>query len=141
MSDLPEDEDEDEIGLEPIPEEIPNAADAKSFKRQKRNKETLIERDRRFWHGVLSNEDGRRIIWAMLTVDMHLFTPQFACGPNGMPQPDATWFMAGQRENGLKFYRMLMTMDQEGVMLMQREHDSAFADQRPKRLTMKNQGN
>lgn len=78
-----------------------------------------------FWKGVLSTEIGRAEIWRILA-DGGVFTSPFQVGPNGFPQPDATWFKAGQQALVFAEYHRLLLHDRVGVMLMLDENDPAF---------------
>jgi len=85
-----------------------------------------------FWKAVFADPIGRREMWALLQ-DMHPFETVFACGPSGFPQPEATWFKAGEQQLGLRLYQSWHQIDPEGVMLMQRENDSRFAKPRKRK--------
>lgn len=80
-----------------------------------------------FWRAVLNDRIGRRELWRWIASEGHAFNPEFACGPNGTPQPEATWFRAGEQQFALKLYHELAAMDREGVLKMHDEHDSRFA--------------
>lgn len=81
---------------------------------------------REFWKAVFGNQVGRREMWRLLQ-QMHPFEERFACGPNGFPQPDATWFNAGQQSIGLRIYHAWAVLDRDGVFQMHDENDSRFA--------------
>lgn len=85
----------------------------------------------RFWRTVLADPVGRRELWNIIGVEAHAFETRFACGPNGFPQPDATWAAHGEQMLGQRLYQTLQTIDFEGAFLMLAEHDSRFA--KPKR--------
>lgn len=79
-----------------------------------------------FWKSVFSNAVGRREMWRLLA-QLHPFEERFACGPNGFPQPEASWFHAGEQSFGLRLYQSWAQIDRAGVFLMQDEHDPRFA--------------
>jgi hypothetical protein len=110
---------------EPI-SEIDNAGDVAAIKRKRdrtrRDKDEAAE----FWKAVLSTPIGRREVWAILR-SAHTFEERFACGPNGFPQPEATWFEAGQQAWGMRFYHSLALIDRDAVFVMHDEHDPRFA--------------
>jgi hypothetical protein len=79
----------------------------------------------RFWKSVFSDPVGRREMWLFLEAAKP-FEERFACGPNGFPQPEATWFNAGQQSLGLRIYQTWLNKFPELVMQMQRENDPRF---------------
>lgn len=86
-----------------------------------------------FWKQIFAHPVGRREMWGILD-NAHTFETRFACSPTGFPQPEATWFHAGEKEVGLRLYRSWLVLDAEGVLTMQREHDPDFRKpERPKR--------
>ncbi len=103
-----------------------NAAEPKSLKaartRAKLRKEQTSDVVRR----AFSTEPGRRERWEILQT-AHTFEERFACGPNGFPQPEATWFEAGQQALGFRLYRSWMRLAPEGVALMMIENDPGLA--------------
>lgn len=97
----------------------------KKVREQKKALAGLDEEDRLFWQQALEHPIGRRIIWGLLT-DAHTFDTAFACGPSGFPQPEATWFKAGEQAFGLRLYQTLLVKARAGTLLMQDEHDIRF---------------
>ena len=122
---------DDEI-LEWDESEIPNAGDAESQKqasiRAKRSKDKAGD----FWKRVFADPIGRQEMWALLTA-AHAFEERFACGPNGFPQTEATWFHAGEQSLGLRLYRSWAKIDREGVFKMHDEHDPRYSRPVPQR--------
>lgn len=90
------------------------------------NAETVL-----FWRDMLKTPVGRRVLWELLNGSCHIFEERFACGPNGFPQPEATWFHAGERAIGDRIYRTLLRNDLEGVRLMHEEYDPQFSRSKP----------
>jgi hypothetical protein len=84
-----------------------------------------------FWKLVFSTPVGRREMFGMLRAT-HWSEIKFACGPNGFPQPDATWFAAGEQSVGDRFFISWLIMDPENVLLMLRENDHRFAEVKDK---------
>ena len=76
---------------------------------------------------LLSTPIGRRLVWDLLQ-SCHTFETRFVCGPNGFPQPDSTWFHAGQQDVGLRLYQFLMRVDRPAVFSMHDENDTNFAE-------------
>ena len=107
-----------------------DSTDARAYAR----KLSKIEQDKAeaklFWKQALAHPIGRREIWRILDA-AHPFETKFACGPNGFPNEQATWFHAGQQEFGLRLYHSLLLLNREGVLLMQDENDSRFAKPAP----------
>jgi hypothetical protein len=54
------------------------------------------------------------------------FDDRFGVGPNGFPQPEASWFHMGSRSLGLRLYQSWSAFARDGVFLMQDEHDPRF---------------
>jgi hypothetical protein len=84
----------------------------------------------KFWAQVFAHPVGRREMWAILQ-SAHTFEERFACGPNGFPNADATWFEAGQQSLGLRLFMSWQRFHPEGVLLMQQEHDPRFQKPKP----------
>lgn len=110
----------------PAGEQAVDAATPQGLKRQ-RNK---AERERLeadvFWKRVFADPIGRRELWYLLAA-CHTFEERFACGPSGFPQPEATWFHAGEQSVGLRLYQHWLAHHRDGVALMHDEHDPRFA--------------
>lgn len=102
----------------------------------RKERETRIQREARegidFWRAALSTIVGRRELWAFLQ-SCHAFEERFACGPNGHPQPDATWYHAGERDTGQRLYRSLFRIDRDAIGKMHDENDPAFAKPKPRK--------
>ncbi len=85
----------------------------------------------RFWQEIFESPVGRREMWLLLAA-ANPFNPAFQCGPNGFPQPEATWFTAGQQALTLRMYQTWLSKFPLAVMEMHRENDSRFMPE-PKR--------
>lgn len=79
----------------------------------------------RFWTAIFSDPIGRREMWLLLEAAKP-FEERFACGPNGFPQPEATWFNAGQQSLGLRMYQTWLAKYPLEVMAMHAENDPRF---------------
>ncbi len=99
--------------------------------REKRQKREIREGDE-FWTSVMASPVGRREIWRFLQT-CRINEERFACGPNGQPQPEATWYHAGERDTGMRLYRSLFRISRVGVGLMHDECDPVFAKPRRKK--------
>lgn len=116
--------------------EIVNAADAQSLKRQRKRQLTDEEKIRDWWRAAMATEIGRRVIWGLLK-ETGLFATTFACGPNGFPQPDATWHALGAKSVGERIYTTLAIHDRDSLFRMHDEHDARYP--KPKRSRTKRQ--
>lgn len=129
MSDEPDTDDELEAGAEGQDGDQPPANDDAASPKQLRNKERRLAREARetqeFWSSVFATPVGRREMWKLLT-SAHTFDERFACGPNGFPQPEATWFQAGEQSFGQRVYRTWARDHRVEVLLMHDENDPAF---------------
>jgi hypothetical protein len=123
---LSDDQDPDDgpVDLDKPPKN-PNAATGAGVKaqREKRKSHDLLVQE--FWQAVLADQIGRAEVWRILQSG-GVFQPPFACGPNGFPQPEATWFKAGQHGLVLGEYHRLLRIAPDGVRLMLQEHDPAW---------------
>jgi hypothetical protein len=108
------------------PDGIGNAVDPVVRKRAAEKQRQTVESGDAYWRRQLADPVGRREIWGIIT-SAHTFETQFACGPNGFPQPEHTWFAAGEQQWGQRFYLKMQRIDREGVWRMQDEHDPTFA--------------
>lgn len=104
----------------------PNAADEKVLAEQRVRKASYAKQREAFWCNVLADPVGRQEIWAILGFEAHAFEVKLACGPNGFPQPEATWMALGEQMLGQRIYQTLQTVDFEGAFLMLAEHDPRF---------------
>jgi hypothetical protein len=124
---LGENDDEIQEGELPIePDPVVNAADERSLRKRKVGLKIQEREAERFWAGVFNDPVGRREMWRLLQ-SAHPFEERFACGPNGFPQPEATWFHAGEQSLGLRLYQTWLCKFPDLVMLMHAEHDPRFA--------------
>lgn len=129
MSDEPDDDqDESEAGTEP---ELASGSDDAASPSAIKEKGRRLSREQRealdFWRGIFSTPIGRREMWKLLT-EAHTFEERFACGPNGFPQPEATWFQAGEQALGQRMYRSWARDHRVEVLLMHDENDKSFAE-------------
>ena len=100
--------------------------EAKQVERKRRRiEQEKVEADK-FWKEVFSTPAGRREMWAIMDA-CHTFEERFACGPNGFPQPEATWFHAGEQAIGHRLYETWQIRDYDGVYAMRCENDTRFA--------------
>lgn len=113
--------------------EVPDAANPVQQKRIRNRAKFEKEQGAEFWRAMLATEIGRREIWSLLT-NAHTFEDRFACGPNGFPQPEATWFQAGEKAVGMRLYLSLLKLDLPGVTAMHEQCDTSFEKvRRPRR--------
>lgn len=79
---------------------------------------------KRFWADVFASQVGRREMFALLG-KLGTFDHPFAVGPNGFPQPEATWARYGAAAVGLDLYRDWLLIHPEAAALMIRESGAA----------------
>jgi hypothetical protein len=102
--------------------------------RLSRDKSKRSEQQRAgFWRSVFNDPVGRAEMWRLLMEDAGCFSPQFECGANGFPQPEATWFRAGHYALGQTLYRRWLLMARDGVLKMHEEYDPDFIRMKPKK--------
>lgn len=88
-----------------------------------RVEQAQLEQDKRaresteFWQKVFSLDTGRREMFAILG-HLHTFEQPFAVGPNGFPQPEASWARFGAQAAGLALYHKWLKANPEAVNLM-----------------------
>lgn len=110
-------------------EETHNLLDPTRRRKQLKRIDIEAEEASMFWRDVFSTTVGRREMWGLLRdaqPDGNPFVPPFACGPNGFPQSEATWFRAGQYALGQHFYQRWIQLARDGALLMLDEHDPRF---------------
>lgn len=106
-----------------------DAGDPVAVKRQKRKADIQEREARRFWDYIFGLEVGRREMFKLLR-DCHAFEDRFACGPNGFPQPEATWFQAGESSWGRRLVQTWMANHTDAFAQMLRENDPRFQKDR-----------
>lgn len=109
--------------------EHPNAADARAIGLARECAKHKTDQAADFWRRVLSEDIGRAVMWDVLS-GLHTFETRFATAPNGFPNPEATWFQAGQQAAGWRLYDALRRADFAAVHLMHREHDNYFLEEK-----------
>lgn len=102
-----------------------DVGDAKVVRRRKKEVADRRDESGAFWRQVFSTPSGRREMWGLLNA-ANTFTTKFGCGPNGFPQPEATWFNAGERAYGQRLYHSWLILDRDGVNKMLDEHHPDF---------------
>ena len=111
---------------------IPNASDEIAIGQARQRAKHIADKRADFWKRVLSEEIGRAVMWEVLA-EMHAFNVRFATSPNGFPNPEATWFQAGEQAAGWRLYDALRKADFEAVHTMHLEQDPYFEEKRRKR--------
>lgn len=105
--------------------DVADAATEEGLRTQRKKRKRKDDRSKEFWRSILADEVGRAEVWELLRSGGAFETP-FAIGPNGFPQPEATWCRAGVRDFVLGLYQRLLAIDLEGTRLMLIEHDNQF---------------
>lgn len=99
---------------------------------RRESKKDRAERERReadnFWRDCLSSVIGRRELWLLAAgaTGAHAFETRFASGPNGFPDPNATWHAKGEQDFGLRLYHQWLRLDPSAVSKMHHENDVRF---------------
>lgn len=96
---------------------VVDAGSPEGVARARKNRKREEDRGADFWRAVLSDPVGRAEVWQLLQ-EGGLFATPFAVGPNGFPQPEATWFTAGKKALVESLFLRLMGVDIDGVKLM-----------------------
>lgn len=107
---------------EPLPEPDDDA-EKRKVERKRTKAAREADEDLRFWRDCLASHIGRRALYRMFE-QAGLWTQPFACGPNGFPQPEATWFKAGERALAGRLHDFLQIVDHGAVydMLCENNH-------------------
>lgn len=127
--------DDDELAQDhdepaPVDEAEPVTVDPKARVRKQRRIDFERKQATEFWRGVFENPVGRREMWNILRA-AHAFEVKFACGPNGFPQTEATWFALGEQQVGQRIWESWTILDRDGAFRMRDEFDPHFARNRP----------
>lgn len=89
-----------------------------------------------FWQFVLADRIGRREIFKLLKMIRAFETSPFASTPIGFPDPNATFYNAGQIDLGRQVYQMLAIVARGELFALQDEFNVyAGLAQRPDRVT------
>jgi hypothetical protein len=131
---LGDDEPEDPSAAE---ETTVDAADKANLREQKRRHKRAGDEAADLWHAVFATPIGRREMWKLLHEDMHAFETRFGAGPNGAPDPYATWYHRGQQDLGVRLYQRWMALEPTAIVLMHQENDPRFV--KPKRRRKESQ--
>lgn len=129
--------DDDDVPVEGSRDEnassrVPNAADPVRIERARQRADFREDQRADFWKKTLSTELGRQVMWEVLQ-GMHTFEERFAATPSGFPDPNASWFQAGEKAAGWRLYDAMRKAALEEVWLMHEECDSYFQAQKKTR--------
>ena len=112
--------------VQPSQEPTVDAGSPKVYRRRKRDAEIDQRENDNFWRRALADPVGRRELYRFIA-SCGTFSTPFACGPNGFPQPEATWFKAGEKATGQRFFDSLVVLDRVNFYKMLDECDPRFA--------------
>ena len=126
MSDDPSFDDSDEAPEEPVPVETIDLTDARKYKRSRDKVAREVQENESFWRAVLKEKAGRREIWRLIALEGRAFNTDFACGPTGFPNAEATWHNLGRQQWALRLYHDLLRIDPGGVRQMHADHDGRW---------------
>jgi len=121
---------EETDGLEDRPQDLPaqqSAVDPKEAKKRESRKKILAREDAEFIRRMLADPAGKRFVWGLIE-DAGTFKEKYGFGPYGHPNPQASWFYAGQRDFGMRLYHRLSALDRAGVLALHDEFDPRFDD-------------
>jgi hypothetical protein len=117
---------------EPEPEHD-NSADVKAVRKKKLTLAAERRESEEFWRKTFSSRSGRAEMWRIVSKTLFLRDETFACGPNGFPHPDATWYRAGAQDAARRLLEFWQILDFEGVHMMLCENDPRYANAKPPR--------
>ena len=107
-----------------------SAVDEETHRKMVRKQAIEARKAEKFWLTVMDTAIGRQEMWRLME-DMGAFRSEFAVGPTGFPDVNATFFKLGQSKYGLGLYHRLMALAPNQVILMHQEQDARFM--KPKR--------
>lgn len=125
--DIPDDDQDAPATATPEPADMPSAVNPESQRKRRRRKARIEDELAAFWQRVLDEPIGRRALWGILESGGMTRTT-FACGPSGVPQPEATWFHAGARDHAERIYNTWLKQARAGTLKMLDEHHPDFID-------------
>lgn len=123
--DAPEDNEFEELQPQGDVPEAPRADSRRALSKQQKRIRTEKLETEAFWKMVFADRIGRREMWGILQAT-GAFEERFACGPNGFPQPEASYFKAGEQSVGMRLYQKWLVFDRDGVCKMHDEFDDRF---------------
>ena len=103
-----------------------DVGDRRVVRRRVKEKWARQDEDAAFWKNCLGSVIGRRVLFSLLDAT-HWSEVKFACGPNGFPQQEATWFHAGEQSIGERLWLSWFRIDPDNAMVMLRENDPRLA--------------
>lgn len=116
-------------GFDAFPDEPPDQPDAGNpadVRRRAREQRRIAKEDREFEASLFSTPAGRRFLYRLLDDTGALKPPRFSTGPNGFPQPDATFYLMGQRDLGTAWYHRWAIDNRADIFAMLDENDPNF---------------
>lgn len=129
MSDTLDDEEPEDP---PLPETT-DLTDPKSVRRARDRVKREVQEAESLWRAVLAQKAGRRELWRLISIEGRAFNTEFACGPTGFPQPEATWHNLGRQQWAIRLYHDLLRIDPDGVRAMHVQCDDRFIVAKPER--------
>lgn len=120
--DAPDDDQPENSAEQPF-----DAGDSVAVRKRETKAQLARRRADEWWRKTLDDPIGRRELWGIIQTECHAFDERFACGPNGFPQTEATWFEAGRQSVGLRIYQTIMARDPMNTHQMLIENDPRFA--------------
>lgn len=110
-----------------MPDEEADDIGSSAGKKRRAQRQRFSEKQvQDFYARTFADPVGRKVMWEILQA-CHFRETKFAIGPSGFPQPERTWFEAGEQAVGDRLFNTWRRLDRAGVMLMEDEHDPQFA--------------
>ena len=113
------------------PRDVVDAGTVAGVSAQRKRVKHDADRAGDFWRAVLADPVGRHEIHNLLD-EVGAFKKPFQQSSAGFPDPESTWFKAGQQAMGLSLFMRLMRHDFAGVNTMLLEHEPFFQAGTPK---------
>lgn len=102
-----------------------DAGDPAQVKRRETVQQIKERESARFWERIFADPVGRLEMWRLINA-ANPFDSTFQCGPNGFPQPDATFYTLGAQSVTMRMYQTWLSKFPLLVMEMHKENDPRF---------------
>lgn len=113
-------------------DQTPSAVDQRDMAKQEQKARHRSKQIEKFWTTVLTMPGAQDALWDFLAW-AGTFEDRFACGPNGFPQPDASWHNAGKRSAGEYWRDKLMAHNPEAYIEFLKGRHPSFPKRRVRR--------
>lgn len=103
------------------PSESYDASDPRHVSKAKREARLREQHRQNFFSRMVADAEARKICWDILS-DLRVFEQRFA-EPSTPAHAESAWFLMGQREGGLKLFRLLLRYQPALTAQMMAEND------------------